>query len=259
MSMGEDKPKNIDEYKEWLEKKHNVKVSNKTVMHYKSVTNGIKLDFEKSDFWIQLVKELKEFDSEYRMEHKYPLFLPFKPEVIIKPFNSFLLKTYRKNVLDNNNWPNKPKVGWILPKNWYTRINDIIRTLLTVKYLDGIEFMIGKIQSLCEQHKLNFSVSLEATEVGYYAAHMYIDREFEIPRVEWDTERKKISTEIQITTQLQEIIRKLLHKYYEERRKKLRKEDVKWQWNYKSDEFAANYLGHILHYIEGMIMDIREK
>ena len=24
-------------------------------------------------------------------------------------------------------------------------------------------------------------------------------------------------------------------------------------------EFAANYLGHVLHYVEGMIMDIREK
>lgn len=257
--MDEDKPKNIDEYMEWLEKEHNVEVSTRTIGRYEAVTRKIKLDFEDSDFWIQLVKELREFDSEYRMEYKYPLLLSFEPEVCIKPFNSFLLKTYRKNVLDNNNWPNEPEVGWILPKNWYSRINDIIRTLLTVKYLDGVEFMIDKIKSLCEQHKLELCVFLEATEVGYYAAHLYIEREFEIPRVTWDTERKKISIEVQITTQLQEIIRRLLHKYYEERRKELRKEDVKWQWNYQSDEFAANYLGHILHYIEGMIMDIREK
>jgi hypothetical protein len=51
----------------------------------------------------------------------------------------------------------------------------------------------------------------------------------------------------------------LLHKYYEERRKKIGAEDVKWQWNYKTDEFVANYLGHILHYVEGMIMEIRDK
>ncbi|GAI51334.1 unnamed protein product [marine sediment metagenome] len=51
----------------------------------------------------------------------------------------------------------------------------------------------------------------------------------------------------------------MLHKYYEETRKRLEKEDIKWQWNYKSDEFVANYLGHILHYVEGMIMEIREK
>ena len=34
---------------------------------------------------------------------------------------------------------------------------------------------------------------------------------------------------------------------------------MKWQWDYKSDEFSANYLGHILHYVEGMIVEIREK
>ena len=75
----------------------------------------------------------------------------------------------------------------------------------------------------------------------------------------WDTERVDVSIEIQITTQLQEVIRKLLHKYYEDRRKRIIEEDIKWQWNYKSDEFIANYLGHILHYVEGMIMEIREK
>jgi hypothetical protein len=51
----------------------------------------------------------------------------------------------------------------------------------------------------------------------------------------------------------------LLHKYYEDKRKGIREEDIKWQWDYKSDELATNYLGHILHYVEGMIMEIREK
>ena len=76
----------------------------------------------------------------------------------------------------------------------------------------------------------------------------------------WDTERIDVSIELQITTQLQEVIRKLLHSYYENVRKRAgEREDVKWQWNYKSEEFAANYLGHILHYIEGMIMEVRER
>ena len=44
-----------------------------------------------------------------------------------------------------------------------------------------------------------------------------------------------------------------------EKRKRITKENVKWQWNYKGDEFTANYLGHILHYVEGMIMEIRDK
>ncbi|MGB2841354.1 MAG: hypothetical protein WBC40_02565 [Halobacteriota archaeon] len=119
--------------------------------------------------------------------------------------------------------------------------------------------MIAKIKSLCEQYGKNCKVFLEAREEGYYAAHLYTKHRFEIPKVTWDTEKIDISIEIQITTQLQEGIQKLLRKYYEERRKRVEKRDIKWQWDYKSDEFAAKYLGHILHYVEGMIMEIREK
>jgi len=119
--------------------------------------------------------------------------------------------------------------------------------------------MINRIRGLCEQRSLPCQSYLEAREEGYYAAHVYIARNFEVPKVDWDTEIVKVSVEIQISTQLQEVIRRLLHKYYEERRRQIRKDDMKWQWNYRSDEFVANYLGHILHYIEGMIMEIRER
>jgi hypothetical protein len=88
---------------------------------------------------------------------------------------------------------------------------------------------------------------------------LYIKQEFEVPKMVWDTEKIDVSIEIQITTQLQEAIRRLLHKHYEERRKCIRTEEKIWQWDYKSEEFATNYLGHILHYVEGMITDIREK
>jgi hypothetical protein len=95
--------------------------------------------------------------------------------------------------------------------------------------------------------------------VGYYAVHLYTKDEFEITGPNWKTQRVICQVEIQITTQLQELIRTLLHKHYERRRLLSHKLDDIWQWNYKSDEFSTNYLGHILHYLEGMIMEIREK
>jgi len=258
--MNNKMPENIDDYKKWLKKEHGIESLDRTRTYYESVTSKTKKDFEKSDFWVQLTENLKEYDDEYLVKTGYPLLRPkSKPELYIKPFDSFLLKTFRKNFLENKNRPNEPEGGWILPSNWYSRINDIIRTLFVVKYLDGVEFMRDKIQFLCVQHSMECIVFLEAREEGYYAAHLYTKQEFEIPRVTWDTEKVNVSIEIQITTQLQEVIRKLLHKYYEDRRKRMEKEDIKWQWNYESDEFAANYLGHILHYVEGMIMEIREK
>jgi hypothetical protein len=169
-----------------------------------------------------------------------------------------LLKTYRKNILDNKNWPNEPANGWILPTNWYSNINDVIRTLFIVKYIDGVEYMINGLVDCCENCLLSHEVHFEAREEGYYAAHLYTRQDFEVPNVKWDTEIINASIEIQVTTQLQDVIRRLLHKYYEDNRKKTER-DEKWQWDYKSDEFAANYLGHILHYVEGMIIEIRDK
>lgn len=258
--MTNKKPKNIDEYKKWLKESYGFKISDSTQTYFDSVTSRIKLDFDKSYFWIQLTKNLKEYDGEYLAENGYHLLTSFsKPELHVKSFDSFLLKTFRKNVLENKLWPNEPEGSWILPNNWYSRINDIVRTLFEVKYLDGVDFMIRKIKSICEEHNMRCEASLEATEEGYYAAHLDIRKKIEIPKVNWDTEWIDVSIEIQITTQIQEVIRKLLHKYYEATRKKLEKEEIKWQWNYKSEEFVANYLGHILHYVEGMIMEIREK
>ena len=258
--MTNKKPKDINEYKKWLKEKHGFEISDRTQTYYESVTSKIKLDLEKSDFWIQLTKNLREYDSEYLAKTGYHLLTPIrKPELYIKPFDSFLLKTFRKNILENKLWPDEPEGSWILPNNWHSRINDIARTLFEVKYLDGVEFMISKIKSICEERNTECKVFFEATEEGYYAAHLYMRQELEVPKVTWDTERINVSIEIQITTQLQEVIRKLLHKYYEAKRKRLEKEDIKWQWNYESDEFVANYLGHILHYVEGMIMEIRKK
>jgi len=258
--MDNEKPQNIGEYQKWLKEKHETEISDRTRTYYESVTSKIKLDFERSVFWGQLVENLREFDNEYQLKTGYSLLISeFKPELYIKTFDSFLLKTFRKNILENKRWPDEPEGGWILPGNWYSKINDIVRTLFGVKYLDGIEFMVEKVKSLCGQYSLSCDVHLEAKEEGYYAAHIYTKQEFEIPKVTWDTEIIKLSIEIQITTQLQEVIRKLLHKYYEDRRKRVEEEDIKWQWNYESDEFVTNYLGHILHYIEGMIMEIRER
>ena len=145
---------------------------------------------------------------------------------IIKLLSEWL--SFRKNILDNKDFPEPPTEGWILPENWYSRINDILRTLIVVKYLDGVEFIIEKIKSLCEQIEKDFNYTFEAREVGYYAVHLYTREEFEIPRMDWDTVKVSTSIEIQITTQLQEVIRKLLHKYYEEPSEAIEKAIVCW-------------------------------
>ena len=143
--------------------------------------------------------------------------------------------------------------------NWFSRINDTVRTCFVVKYLDGVNFLASQFADRAKAAEYKSRVDYEAKEEGYYAAHFYVSFPCEVPREDWDTKDETISVEIQITTQLQEVIRHLLHKYYEQRRAQRPIPHVKWQWDYRSDEFAANYIGHILHYLEGMIVDVRDK
>jgi ppGpp synthetase/RelA/SpoT-type nucleotidyltranferase len=98
-------------------------------------------------------------------------------------------------------------------------------------------------------------------EDGYYAAHFYIYQD-----VRYNSGVKRLANidlnlrvEIQITTQLQEVIRKFLHKIYESGRTFPSNKSKPWQWRYGEDEFRTNYIGHILHNMEGMIMEVRER
>lgn len=253
-------PKNIEEYIEWLYDRHKIKITSRYQNYYESVTNKIINDFSNSELWGSIIKKYNIFNQEYYLKNGYYLFASETiPVLKAKPYKSFLLKTFRKNILENNNYPNPPEKGWYLPENWFSLINDIVRCLFTVKYLDGVNFLGERIITVAKEFSVKYQIDYEAKEEGYYAAHTYIFYSCGIPKEDWDTKNVEISIELQITTQLQEVIRSLLHKYYEETRKRVEKPSVKWQWDYKSDEFATNYLGHILHYIEGMIIEVREK
>lgn len=258
--MGDSKPETVDEYRKWFCEVRGVEKTSMGLIYYESVSNKIFIEFQNSDFWQQLPTRLERLDQKYFLETRYHLLTSTgRPDLKIKPFESFFDKTFRKNIIENSNWPNEPEGGWLVPGNWYTRINDIVRTMFVVKYLDGVTFFVENLSSILSEFGMVSKVDFEAREEGYYAAHLYTEYECEIPRENWDTRKIAAEIEMQITTQLQEVIKNLLHTYYEAKRIRTKAPMQKWQWNYKSEEFATNYLGHILHYVEGMIMDIREK
>jgi ppGpp synthetase/RelA/SpoT-type nucleotidyltranferase len=254
------KPKDQAEYIMWLKTELNIIVSDRIEAHFNAVSAKAKSDFENSDFWRALLKQLPDLNNQFLIQTGYALLLAnYKPEIVTKSFQSVLIKSFRKNILINNSWPNPPDGGWITPDNCFQRLNDIIRTYFVVKYLDGVDFLYQQIHLLGNSYNLTFHPSYEAREEGYYALHVYAKVNFDVPKLTWDSELIPISIEFQITTQLQDVITKLTHKYYEQRRINSKAPDLKWQWDYKSEEFIPNYLGHILHYVEGMIMEIREK
>jgi ppGpp synthetase/RelA/SpoT-type nucleotidyltranferase len=247
----------FDRYEAWLATKcEHAQLANARA-RFETVGDRMISDISHSDEWRALLDSYRDIEDQYTRTCGFKLFAtPEPPTLTLKPYDSLLSKSYRKNVLANRDWPKPPASGWITPENWYQKTNDVVRTAIVVKYLDGVEFLVEHIRRIANDGSRTFSVDYEARDEGYYAAHCYVTFDLEVRKLDWDTERVPVRVEIQITTQLQDVIRKLTHQYYENRRMK-DASDLKWQWNYTSPEFVPNYLGHILHYVEGMIMEVR--
>lgn len=255
-----DKPANFDEFKIWFNLFLGFEIDTSYAYYYTTVVRQLKNDFEESIFWQKILHELNEINDKYFMAKNVHLLTSVEdPKILTKSLDSLMMKAYRKNILNNNNFPNEPIGGWITPENWFESIKDVVRTTITVKYLDGVQFLVSELEKLTLDHGFYFTSSLEAREEGYYAAHTGIVFPISMPDQSFNPIDKKLNIEIQITTQIQEIIKTLLHKHYEENRKVLTPQDYKWQWDHKSPEFTSNYLGHIIHYVEGMIVEIRDK
>jgi ppGpp synthetase/RelA/SpoT-type nucleotidyltranferase len=256
----EKKPQNIKEYINWIENKFNVKIAGQTKAHYNAAALKVKEEFVTSKLWNNIFNEFKNISEEYELStHSSLLALPSEEiQFSIKEFDSFLLKTFRRNVLTNSLWPKEPKDGWITPDNWFSNINDIVRTSIIVKYLDGVEFLLNNLFELANKEGAKTKKYYVGGVDGYYAAHIYVTIEYELPTMDFNTQNKLVSVEIQITTQIQEVIKNLLHKHFEIRRIKKPSKPEEWQWDYQCEEFATNYLGHMLHYIDGMIIGLKD-
>jgi hypothetical protein len=260
-----EKPSNLDEYKAWLRTEHGIDNLEQLPTHYGNASDQMRRAFAGLPFWTGLKQgRLRDFEEEYQLVHRgYPLLLqPDLPDLQTKSYESLIGKTFRINVLRNRNWPGEPmlrgKKAWILPRHWFNTINDLVRTCFVVKYFDGVKFLASQLAEECEQVGLRCSTVLEARDEGHYAAHLYVSYDCEITSLSWQPEIISTTAELQITTQVQDVIRTMLHRLYE----RSREQPVPagdWKWDHSSSEFATNYLGHILHYLEGMIVEVRDK
>lgn len=245
-------------YPAWLRRKFRLTPAVRGKAYYDSVTASLQHQFEQSAFWLDVLAELDSLQSEYRLRHNdYDLLVGPAPRVVPKDWERFLDKTWRRNVVSNKDWPKPPDGKWLLPPGWFSEIKDVIRTLFVVKYMDGVFFLGDRLEEIAISHGLTVESTLEGTPAGYYAGHIVVRHTVDLELSTWTTQRREVDVEIQITTQLHELIRRLLHRHYERRRIEP-DEDLSWQWDHVGEEFQANYLGHILHYLDGQILRTRD-
>lgn len=251
----------LEDFPLWMEEHAGITIDSTHIEHYNTARMRMQEQLEKSSFWDLVCRRIIESDDEYFGEHGTELLKERRaPKIGTKPGDSFLEKVYRQNVIDNTGFPSEPETRWVTPDNWFSKIDDIVRTTVVVRYLDGIEYLAARLVAACsEESTLGANCKYLAKLEGYYAAHLYFGMEFEIPGMKWDSQRVMSQVEIQITTQIKEVIKELIHPHYAEERLRRHSEEERWQWRYERPEFARNYLGHIIQYVEGVMVGIRRR
>ena len=191
-------------------------------------------------------------------------------------FRASLNKSFRWNILENDNWPDPPKKSpkrlsaseerdphdpqlWYGPHNWLTDFPDIFRTRLTTTYFDGVGYLAERIKELAKQTTEDPPyLRLRASRDGYHAAHLRIYHLLNIFDYDnRDSLRVQVHIEIQVTTAIQATISEMLHRVYQDWR--ITGPPPDWEWDHNNPAFSVNYLGSTLHYLEGMIVVARDK
>lgn len=260
--MDAEKRPSLSEYPEWLSKTTGIAIDGQLERQFKLNVIAAFTTAQDHPFIRGLEASLANIAAQYEQQHGAQLFTDDEPpslEILQKTFASALDKSFRKNVIKNTNFPSEPTGGWLVPRDWFSKMNDLIRGSLTCRYIDGPRFVAEKLHEIAKAggHKSRFDpVQLDR---GYYAYHFYIEIDTDIPYLVQS--RTPVLLEIQLTTQLQEIVLDLTHRFYEDLRLKEadHQRDDQWKWEYKSARFKASYLSHTLHLLEGLIAEVRER
>jgi hypothetical protein len=269
---GDSKPASIDEYRVWLGERGAINVNHDARTEYGIWSDALRNAFD--PFWTALSNDLPNIDYEYLKRERDRLLMGGAiraPKVIVKDFEGFLGKTWRRNCIENEEWPHPPAdTGWLIPywatfhdgagvaepqTDWLQCISDIVRTRFVTKYLDGAIFLEERVYEVAKRLGVateDVGPVRQSTFAGHYGIHFETIHDIAI-----GGKKRKMRVEIQLITQFTEAISNTLHAFYRSLREKEPREREGWQWEYESPEFAGNYLGHILHYLDGQVVHAR--
>jgi hypothetical protein len=166
---------------------------------------------------------------------------------VTKPYLSVIDKTFRLNCNWNRNFPEEPHAGWIKSSNWFSKLDDLVRTSLVCRYLDGPEKVCSSIAEKARKFALNVEFGPRATNAGYYAYHCYVQVPMDLLSIDTGAIiSTPLTIEIQVTTQLQEVLRDLTHPFYRAERLGRRRSPTVERWDYGSAQFKASYFSAYL-------------
>jgi Region found in RelA / SpoT proteins len=164
----------------------------------------------------RIVQTLRESVDKYPGGAELLFFLDPPNELSLKkkPFESVLDKLYRKNVIYNRKYPH------ILCSavDLYDSIDDLLRTRIVCRYMDGPRFICEKLDAICKEMGVISRYKEVSTDAGYYAWHFYCKFAVQL-FISGNIVEKPLWLEIQVATQLSDVITNITHDLYKERRR----------------------------------------
>ena len=262
-TTADDRPKLVQPYLDWLEETWQGDMRELRKGRYLHQQADLRHEFETSRYWLEVAAKLPGWADSYRKKTKSPLFqgVPTLRNLLNKSWLSFLNRTWRQNLGNREDWKSPPKDGWWLPDNWFERAWDIVRTRFVVRDLDGAGALAAELRDLAQSRRfrLDARVDPEAKPNGYYGYHVYIGQKFKVAALDYQEEQDRSSKiEIQVMTQMAEVISELSHPYYEQRRKSGAAQELPLL-DPMSEEADAVGLGHQSRELERKVLQLRRK
>jgi len=251
-------------YIKWAKDNLSVDFDDQAAGFYRMQVSTALLTIGQHPFFNGLESFLHHCDEEYHHTTSSVLFMSnMSVNLNTKPFGSAVNKTFRMNIVWNKNFPEKPRHhGWVTPQNWLGKINDIVRGRIVCKYIDAPKFLAEKLNTYAQGMNLQSRYRSEERDEGYYAFHFHV--KIPTPINLWDSTRLvesmiDMAVEIQITTQLQEVLYQITHQFYAGRKSEVFHDRSAWKWEISSNRFKAGYMSHTLHLLEAIILQLRDE
>ncbi|MGB3760985.1 MAG: hypothetical protein WBA07_32210 [Rivularia sp. (in: cyanobacteria)] len=252
-------PETLEDYKSWCREFLNVDFDDEASKNrYEINILNAHLAANNHSFFQLLDRKLEECSDSYEQMTNSELFIsPVNFKLVQKTYDSAVDKSFRTNILWNDNFPEEPKKGWVTPINLHSYFNDAVRGYLICRFIDGPRFIAKQLGKYAKSLGLKSRFYSQEREEGYYAYHFYVTIEVPFLDESFKKVNSQIEIEIQLTTQLQEVLKELTHQFYQVNR--LRSDNnSKWKWNYKTNGFKLSYVSHTLHLLESIIIEIRD-
>lgn len=254
-------PKTLSEFYDWAATNLSCDFNDpKSKRLYEINLSNIYNSVSNSPFFKGLLPEMEKWENVYITNTKSSLFMEKSlPRLLQKPYESAVDKAFRTNVIWNNNFPEPPKKGWVTTDNLFYTFNDLVRCSIVCKFIDGPRFVTDRLMLYAKSLDLERRRYTQERDEGYYAYHFYVKFSLKFVDKDWQELIFPVETEIQVTTQLQEVLRTLTHSYYKESRVIVDQDSSEWKWDFGSNRFRVGYLSHTLHLLESIILESRNE